>query len=1082
MNLNQQFLDVGSNPLAGKKILFTPQYPPYYTASYTSIGDSYQFVADSTGTITGSIVSGVYAVNIANPLPATNFYLIANETGSYIYSSSASPTGSVQCVVFDLINLIKNPFGVKKVSLTPQWSYPFSFSGSIIALASTSSLTDNNGLVTFTSMVPGPYLVDCYGKIDTSFYISIPSWSGSGDFAPCWNVKDLIIVKPTKAIPVKLTNLDNSYVLTVSSSDARYYPINGNIPTANTSSWALNAISSSYALTASFAFSAGSASHANLSDTASYVASVVSASYAATASYALNGGSGGGSSLSASWASQSLSASYVSGSNSTIAGLTASVIASKFTDLSIMASAGTVGYNLYLKSGYGGIGPGGNIIISPAGGNLYSGSVGIANNNPQYTLDVSGDINFTGNLYSGSAIYVPPTASYALTASLANAISFVPSAAASASWVSASVTITTAQTASYVTSSNITGKVSSALTADTASSINFVPSAATSASWVSASAFITTAQTASFVTASNVVGKVTSALNADTASSINFVPSAATSASFATTAQSASNIYVSASTTNAQHNILFCSTSSTPYHNLRYDYNQALTYNPSTDTLIVSNLSCSNISASAIASTVGMNWVTQSMYDSTQFNGGTAMAYGNGQFVVSGYGPYWSSISNDGVSWTTGSSNMGSANWDSMCYGNGLFVACGDGLIAISTDGLNWTTVSNGVGNCTSVTYGNGVFVVVGGYNAMYSYDGINWHLASFPNYTWYSVTFGFGRFVAVSPNGKAMLSYDGINWSLQTCPNHFWTCVAYGNGIFVATVLSLGIGNTMYSRDGIVWMAGTCPQIFATSMCYGEGVFVCGGSDTHGYAMIIISTDGITWTTANLTPSLPETIQQVTYARGVFVALTNTLGYYTSGKIDYVVPSSNNSYYGGMTLYGTPTASVNTLTVNGNISCSAVTASLFYGTSSYAISASWAPQTVITTVASASWVSASVHIINSDTASCLNTNTTPYVTLSTGSTNGITCSLSDFNEYVSITVGQAYFFTSSNPPSTGYVSNTLVYINNTITGTTASLSFPAGWTFMGSIPTSITASKNAMLSLQSFGGNSIAAVWSTQY
>ena len=38
--------------------------------------------------------------------------------------------------------------------------------------------------------------------------------------------------------------------------------------------------------------------------------SSISSSYALTASYALNGGSGGGSSVSSSWASQSLSASY----------------------------------------------------------------------------------------------------------------------------------------------------------------------------------------------------------------------------------------------------------------------------------------------------------------------------------------------------------------------------------------------------------------------------------------------------------------------------------------------------------------------------------------------------------------------------------------------------------------------------------------------------------------------------------------------------------------------------------------------------------------------------------------------------
>jgi hypothetical protein len=258
MNLSQSFLDVGSKPLVSKKILFTPQYPPFYTASFTSVGDSYQFVTDTNGVITASLVAGTYAVSIVTPTPATNFYLIATETGSYIYSGSIQ-TGSAQCVTFDLINLVKDPFSVKKVSLTPQRSYPFTFSGSIITLATTSSYTDGTGLVTFNGMVPGPYLAEMFGKIDTSVYISIPAWDSFGQsFSPCWNVKDIIIVKPTKAIPVKLTNLDNSYVLTVSSSDARYASI--------AISGSLTAVSASHA---TYAVTATSASWASQSLSAS---------------------------------------------------------------------------------------------------------------------------------------------------------------------------------------------------------------------------------------------------------------------------------------------------------------------------------------------------------------------------------------------------------------------------------------------------------------------------------------------------------------------------------------------------------------------------------------------------------------------------------------------------------------------------------------------------------------------------------------------------------------------------------------------------------------------------------------------
>jgi len=129
------------------------------------------------------------------------------------------------------------------------------------------------------------------------------------------------------------------------------------------------------------------------------------------------------------------------------------------------------------------------------------------------------------------------SASHALNANNAYAISFVPVASVSSSWVSASVFITTADTASYVQATNVVGTLSA-----TQAPI------ALSSSWVSASAFITTAQTASYVTASNIVGKIATAGTADTANAISFVPIAATSASWVsasakiTTADTASSI------------------------------------------------------------------------------------------------------------------------------------------------------------------------------------------------------------------------------------------------------------------------------------------------------------------------------------------------------------------------------------------------------------------------------------------------------------------------------------------------------------------------------------------------------------
>lgn len=279
-NFIQQFIDCNDQPLSNVKVLLTPQRIPEITGSYLSVGDSYQFTTSLDGTITSSIVASTYKVDI-NGNPATTFYLIATETGSYVYSASVQP-GGVQCVYFDLINLVKFPFSVKKVQLTPKIVYPVYFSGSIECLNTTSSFTDGSGSVQFDTLIPGVYQVDAFGKIDSTWFMSVPQWPNTGSGGPCWNAKDLIIVKPSKGIPVKLNNADNSYVLTVSSSDARYLPISSYTPVFFTSSWA---VSSSVSL------QSDSASHAIFADSASYVV-------------------GAGNATSASWASESFSSSH----------------------------------------------------------------------------------------------------------------------------------------------------------------------------------------------------------------------------------------------------------------------------------------------------------------------------------------------------------------------------------------------------------------------------------------------------------------------------------------------------------------------------------------------------------------------------------------------------------------------------------------------------------------------------------------------------------------------------------------------------------------------------------------------------
>ena len=164
--------------------------------------------------------------------------------------------------------------------------------------------------------------------------------------------------------------------------------------------------------------------------------------------------------------------------------------------------------------------------INPA----YSASVSSQFGTKQDTL-VTGNTYTITSSWSNNAVTASyaNTASYAISLTIiTSSIQYLQATGSlfgTASWSNNSLT------ASYVSSSNIIGNVTAlsaswasasisssfSTTAGTANAISFVPTTAISASWVSASVRIYNADTASYVTASNVIGKVASASLANTA-------------------------------------------------------------------------------------------------------------------------------------------------------------------------------------------------------------------------------------------------------------------------------------------------------------------------------------------------------------------------------------------------------------------------------------------------------------------------------------------------------------------------------------------------------------------------------------
>lgn len=145
-------------------------------------------------------------------------------------------------------------------------------------------------------------------------------------------------------------------------------------------------------------------------------------------------------------------------------------------------------------------------------------------------------------------------------------------------------------------------------------------------------------------------------------------------------------------------------------------------------------------------STDGTNWTGFPLANNGNINVGYSASYGNGLWVVvgsntAGSAPKISYSSDNGTSWTAGTSFGSLTGIFDVKYANGIWVAGGTGGNAIitSTDGINWSNVSSvsfGAGGyLTGIDYGrdgsgNGVWVAVGKngtFNASKSTNGTTW-------------------------------------------------------------------------------------------------------------------------------------------------------------------------------------------------------------------------------------------------------------------------------------------------------------------------------------------------------------------
>lgn len=279
----------------------------------------------------------------------------------------------------------------------------------------------------------------------------------------------------------------------------------------------------------------------------------------------------------------------------------------------------------------------------------------------------------------------------------------------------------------------------------------------------------------------------------------------------------------------------------------------------------------------------GLNWTRDTVNLVSAFNA-VDIAYGNNRFVI--ISPTLNSrISTDGgATW----SEMGTVtNATSITYGDGQFVAVGaSGIYRLLDGSTTWESFSFPSSTALKIVYGDGIYVVTGGIegagNTWVSQNGTEFsaELPALTSKAIQSSTYANNKFVAIVDTGiieaVPTFNYTWVDTTYATpMADHSksWSNMAYGNGTYV--IVQYGVVNSaMYSTDnGATWTV--CPGLSSIRLrhvLFANGVFIITvNASPYGYK----SSDGITWTTINMTGSLASSgWRQTAYGNGVWVAV----------------------------------------------------------------------------------------------------------------------------------------------------------------------------------------------------------------
>ena len=181
-----------------------------------------------------------------------------------------------------------------------------------------------------------------------------------------------------------------------------------------------------------------------------------------------------------------------------------------------------------------------------------------------------------------------------------------------------------------------------------------------------------------------------------------------------------------------------------------------------------------NANGSVFHSSDGVSWTSMFLAEAFSLK---SIAYGNGRYVIVGYGSRIYSATSVNGEWTRQDPRtQSSREIHRVIYANGIFVAVGSSYLATSPDGITWTNVSESFGTFQDIAYGAGLFVAVGSSGTCRtSSDGITWTSRTIQSSTSFEqIIFANGKFAVVGNGNSAghfFTSTDGITWTVASTP-----------------------------------------------------------------------------------------------------------------------------------------------------------------------------------------------------------------------------------------------------------------------------------------------------------------------